>query len=138
VKQILRAVDAGFDERRYGFSGLNDLVRACQRESIFRIERDRQGVLRVFPGPALQRAAAPVEEVAATEPHAAEVDTETQASEPAEEAAAAEATGVSEETPVDQPSAERPSRRRRAATPRKPAAPRQRKPRARKTVPTQA
>ena len=29
VKQILRA--GGFDERRYGFGGLMDLLRACQR-----------------------------------------------------------------------------------------------------------
>ena len=32
VKQILRAADGGFDERQYGFGGLMDLLRACQRE----------------------------------------------------------------------------------------------------------
>jgi uncharacterized LabA/DUF88 family protein len=57
VKQLLRGVEGGFDERRFGFNGIIDVLRACQRDGIFRLERDRQGVLRVFPGPALQRAA---------------------------------------------------------------------------------
>jgi uncharacterized LabA/DUF88 family protein len=57
VKQLLRAADGTFDERRYGFSGLVELVRACQKEGLVRLERDRRGGLRVFPGPALQRAA---------------------------------------------------------------------------------
>ena len=66
VKQILRAADASFDERRYGFGGLMDLLRACQKESLIRLERDRRGGLRVFQGAALQRAAAPL----ARRPHA--------------------------------------------------------------------
>jgi hypothetical protein len=32
-----------------------DLLRACQREGLVRLERDRRGGLRVFQGPALQR-----------------------------------------------------------------------------------
>jgi uncharacterized LabA/DUF88 family protein len=59
VKQILRAADNGFDERRYGFGGLMDLLRACQREEIIRLERDRRGGLRVFQGAALQRTSTP-------------------------------------------------------------------------------
>jgi uncharacterized LabA/DUF88 family protein len=55
VKQLLRAADSGFDERRFGFGGLMDLLRACQREGVMRLERDRRGGLRVFPGAALQR-----------------------------------------------------------------------------------
>jgi uncharacterized LabA/DUF88 family protein len=55
VKQLLRAADGGFEERRYGFGGLMDLLRACQREGVMRLERDRRGGLRVFPGAALQR-----------------------------------------------------------------------------------
>ncbi|HEY7288225.1 MAG TPA: NYN domain-containing protein, partial [Vicinamibacterales bacterium] len=50
VKQFLRGVDPTFDERRYGFASLNDLLRACQREGLFRMERDRQGVMRFFQG----------------------------------------------------------------------------------------
>jgi hypothetical protein len=57
VKQLLRAADGGFDERRYGFAGLVELVRGCQKEGLVRLERDRRGGLRVFPGPSLQRAA---------------------------------------------------------------------------------
>ena len=54
-KQILRAADSGFDERRYGFGGIMDLMRACQRESLIRLERDRRGGLRVFQGGSIQR-----------------------------------------------------------------------------------
>src|SRR6185503_16709165 len=57
VKQILRA--AGFDERKYGFGGLIELLKACQREGLVRIERDRRGGLRVFQGPQLPRTSAP-------------------------------------------------------------------------------
>ncbi len=55
VKQIIRAADPAFDERRYGFGGLMDLLRAVQKEGLIRMERDRRGGLRVFPGQALQR-----------------------------------------------------------------------------------
>ena len=57
VKQILRQTEGGFDERRYGFGGLMDLLKACQREGFVRVERDRRGGLRVFPGSALQAVA---------------------------------------------------------------------------------
>jgi len=50
LKQFLRAVDATFDERKYGFETLGDLMRACQRDGLLRIERDRQGGMRIFPG----------------------------------------------------------------------------------------
>ena len=50
VKQFLRGVDPTFDERKFGFASLNDLLRACQREGLFRMERDRQGVMRFFQG----------------------------------------------------------------------------------------
>jgi uncharacterized LabA/DUF88 family protein len=59
VKQILRQSEGGFDERRYGFGGLMDLLKACQREGFVRVERDRRGGLRVFQGSALQTVAAP-------------------------------------------------------------------------------
>ena len=54
VKQILRRAEGGFDDRRYGFGGLMDLLKACQRAGIVRIERDRRGGLRVFQGSSLQ------------------------------------------------------------------------------------
>jgi hypothetical protein len=59
VKQILRQAEGGFDERRYGFGGLMDLLKALQRDGLVRIERDRRGGLRVFQGQVLQTAARP-------------------------------------------------------------------------------
>jgi hypothetical protein len=54
AKQFMRGLDPQFDERKYGFGTLQDLLRACQREGLFRIERDRQGVIRLFPGNIMQ------------------------------------------------------------------------------------
>ncbi len=48
VKQIVRAQAPPFDERAYGFASLVDLLRAAHKEGAFRVERDRQGVIRVF------------------------------------------------------------------------------------------
>jgi uncharacterized LabA/DUF88 family protein len=48
VKQILRAADPTFDERKHG--NLVELLRAVQREGLVRLDRDRQGVMRVFQG----------------------------------------------------------------------------------------
>ena len=58
VKQYLRGADPTFDERKFGFNSLNDLLRACQREGLFRMERDRQGVIRFFQGTAMREQAA--------------------------------------------------------------------------------
>jgi len=57
IKQILRQAAGGFDERRYGFGGLMDLLKACQKDGLVRIERDRRGGLRVFQGTVLQQLA---------------------------------------------------------------------------------
>jgi len=54
AKQYMRNVDATFDERKFGFASLVDLLRACQRDGLFRMERDRQGVIRLFPGSIMQ------------------------------------------------------------------------------------
>lgn len=56
VKQIVRGAEPGFDEHKYGFGNIVDLLRACQRDGLVRLDRDRQGVLRVFAGSALQAA----------------------------------------------------------------------------------
>lgn len=45
-KQFLRAADPTFDERKYG--SIAELMRACQKDGILKLERDRQGGLRVF------------------------------------------------------------------------------------------
>ena len=54
VKQFLRGVDPSFDERKFGFASLNDLLRGCQKDGLFRMERDRQGVVRFFQGNVLK------------------------------------------------------------------------------------
>jgi uncharacterized LabA/DUF88 family protein len=79
AKQFLRNVDASFDERKFGFASLVDILRACQREGLFRIERDRQGVMRLFPGNVMQ----PVADVEGIE----EDDNRGNAAEPAPEQA---------------------------------------------------
>jgi hypothetical protein len=50
ARQFLRSAIEGFDERKYGFASVVDLLRAAGKESVLRIERDRQGAVRVFPG----------------------------------------------------------------------------------------
>ena len=57
IRQYLRNADETFDERKLGFTGIVEFLRACQREGLLRLERDRQGVMRVFAGPAFGRAA---------------------------------------------------------------------------------
>jgi hypothetical protein len=49
MKQFIRSARPDFDERRYG--SLPDLMRACQKDGLLRLERDRQGGLRAFSGP---------------------------------------------------------------------------------------
>jgi uncharacterized protein (TIGR00288 family) len=53
AKQFLRNSIEGFDERKFGFVSVVDLLRAAGKEGVLRIERDRQGAIRVFPGPSL-------------------------------------------------------------------------------------
>jgi hypothetical protein len=52
LKQIIKQVRPTFDERAYGFANLTDLARAAHREGVLRIERDRQGNIRMFQGTA--------------------------------------------------------------------------------------
>jgi hypothetical protein len=61
ARQFLRTAIQGFDERKYGFASVVDLLRAAGKEGVFRIERDRQGAVRVFPGANLQPKAAPMD-----------------------------------------------------------------------------
>jgi hypothetical protein len=78
AKQFMRGVDPQFDERKYGFGTLQDLLRACQRDGLFRIERDRQGVIRLFPGNIMQPA------TGADDPEDDDLQPETQAGSMAE------------------------------------------------------
>ncbi|MCX5732981.1 MAG: NYN domain-containing protein [candidate division NC10 bacterium] len=71
VKQFIKTFDESFDERRYGFAGMLDALRFGQREGLFRLDRDRQGGVRVHPGaqyltPAQASEAAPATDGLAT------------------------------------------------------------------------
>jgi hypothetical protein len=99
AKQFMKNVDASFDERRYGFSNLVDLLRACQREGLFRIERDRQGVMRIFPGNVMQIAPESMEPSMADSP--ADVDIVADSQDVASEPAQADAWSAPE--PVGEP-----------------------------------
>ncbi len=56
-KQFLRNAQADFDERKYG--SIADLMRACQKDGLLRLERDRQGALRVFASGTASRPSVP-------------------------------------------------------------------------------
>ncbi len=55
VKQLFKTADPEFDERQFGFAGVLDALRHCQKAGLLRLERDRVGVLRVFAGPELTK-----------------------------------------------------------------------------------
>jgi uncharacterized protein (TIGR00288 family) len=57
AKQFLRVSINGFDEKNYGFASVVDLLRAAGKDGVLRVERDRHGAIRVFPGPKLTRTA---------------------------------------------------------------------------------
>jgi hypothetical protein len=50
AKQYLKTRIDAFDERKYGFASVVDLLRAAGKEGVLRVERDRHGAVRVFPG----------------------------------------------------------------------------------------
>ena len=145
AKQFLRTAIDGFDERHYGFASLVDLLRAAGKEGVLRVERDRQGAVRVFAGPKL---AASQGAVTVDEP-IVDRSVETVTEPPIVEAETVEDVNGNVAPAGDQP---QPSpRRRRTARPRiagdvekvekvekivKPRAPRA--PRARKTARTKA
>jgi uncharacterized LabA/DUF88 family protein len=83
AKQFLRNVDSTFDEHKFDFTNLVDLMRACQREGLFRIERDRQGVMRIFPGNVMQVVDEPVVDEPEETPEAAQQEEAAVAAEPA-------------------------------------------------------
>jgi uncharacterized LabA/DUF88 family protein len=129
VKQILRQATPVFDERAYGYATLVDLLRAAQKDGIVRLDRDRQGVVRVFQGQPQVVSAPPGPAAVAVEFDAPAIsDAPVAPEEPGdtiESDALTEATPAAEPVEVDEPGA-RPSsrRRRRPASPRKPRRPR--------------
>src|SRR3989441_3019323 len=82
VKQFIKNASPTFDEHRYGFHSFLEAVRHAQRAGLLRLERNRQGILRVFPGSLMsqpQRAAMPrVEQPTVLEPPMVPYDVEEQ------------------------------------------------------------
>ncbi len=142
AKQHLRNAIAGFDERTYGFASVVDLLRAAGKEGVIRIERDRQGAIRVFPGANLAaKPALPVDE-----PEVLDVEEESEENfnrapvevvpEPVADPPIVDVEAVVDEGVVDaEPvaAAARPSRKRKTAA-KAPKSPRAAKPRARKSA----
>src|SRR5688572_13675701 len=94
AKQYLRSAIEGFDEKIYGFASVVDLLRAAGKEGVLRIERDRQGAVRLFAGPKLTAPSVKpveVEQVAELPIVDAEPVAEPAAEAPVVEVAAAEA-----------------------------------------------
>jgi len=50
AKQFLKTHIEAFDERKYGFASVVDLLRAAGKEGVLRVERDRHGAVRIFQG----------------------------------------------------------------------------------------
>ncbi|MGH9402823.1 MAG: NYN domain-containing protein [Terriglobia bacterium] len=49
IRQRLRALEADFDERRYGYRGTLDLLHYGQREGWLKLQRDHKGIWRIHP-----------------------------------------------------------------------------------------
>ena len=152
AKQYLRSAIEGFDERKYGFASVVDLLRAAGKEGVLRIDRDRQGAVRVFPGANLTpKVAAPVDEVVVDVEDGSDIEVSAEAvsasveivGEPVTDAPIVDAEPMTEGevngnvagAGGDRP-ASRGSRTRKAAAPRmtKPKAVKTAKPRARKST----
>jgi hypothetical protein len=78
-KQLLRSQQPPFDEKQYGVSSTYDLARQAQRDNLFHIERNRQGILRIFPGERFPKQTREAEEI--TAPASLEASTEISAAE---------------------------------------------------------
>ena len=128
-KQYVRGVDPAFDERKLGFTTIMEFLRLVQREGLFRLERDRRGQVRVFPGQSRQSAPVVVppaeseaEEVQTVlEPDAVEVQDTVEAELiDAGYVAAPETETIEIETPEPEPHSPRRPRKSKTKTAKKP------------------
>jgi hypothetical protein len=143
AKQHLRSAFDGFDERKYGFASVVDLLRAAGKEGVLRVERDRQGAIRLFPGANLT----PKPVMPVDEPEMLDVEEEAYApaadaeivSEPVADPPIVDAEPVlAAESGEEQVEEARPARRRKASAraPKAAKTARAVRPRARKTAKT--
>jgi len=47
-KQFLKSLQPPFDEHKFGITSTYDLVRQAQKDGLLRVERNRQGIMRIF------------------------------------------------------------------------------------------
>ena len=47
-KQFLKSLQPPFDEHQFGITSTYDLVRQAQKDGLLRVERNRQGIMRIF------------------------------------------------------------------------------------------
>ena len=129
-KQFLRNAQPDFDERKYG--SIADLMRACQKDGLLRLERDRQGALRVFAGGS-PRASVPhgwgtaIREVPEAVAEAAPVVVDAVPEVIAEPVVEAEVTPVADEPGKTAPKAKRAAKARKTAAGEKKKAPARKK-----------
>jgi uncharacterized LabA/DUF88 family protein len=132
VKQYIKNASPTFDERRFGFASFLELIRAAQRAGLFRLERNRQGILRIFPGNQFPQhvpaAPAAIHEdvLAVVDPAPSVEQIPILEAEPIVEAAALEAPEGAVAAAAEAEAAPGPARRVRAAVRKKPAASRPR------------
>jgi uncharacterized LabA/DUF88 family protein len=132
-KQHLKSIDPAFEERKLGFSTIHDLLRHAQRENLLRVDRNRQGILRIFPGDRFPEGSAlppppetePVEAEVIATPGAQAVESEAGGvmpigahigEAPVQEAEAADMPVAAEAPPEGLPEEARPKRRRNAVS----------------------
>ncbi len=48
-KHFLKSLQPPFDERQFGITSTYDLVRQAQKDGLLRVERNRQGIMRIYP-----------------------------------------------------------------------------------------
>ena len=83
AKQFLKTKIENFDERKYGFASVVDLLRAAAKDGVLKLERDRHGAFRVFAGPKMTMAFVPPVDVEEVEETPMDVAGEIVAEEPA-------------------------------------------------------
>jgi len=95
VKQFIKNAAPTFDERKFGFASFLEAVRAAQKAGVLRLERNRQGILRVYPGNLIPQPPRPA-------PPIITEDVATEQSAPIDESVVLEAEPILEAAPTDE------------------------------------
>ena len=128
---VWEILDNAVDEAMNGFASVVDLLRAAGKEGTLRLERDRHGAVRVFPGAKLAAASAPAAGDLAVEVDAEIVGSATSAMQESIAAEAVDESPIVDAETVEQPAvtnavatpSRKGARKRKAAAPRAKATP---------------